>query len=152
MGIFQNNLMGAAAAAASAGGGGFYDYQISNSIRFNGTSQALEKTWGSNASDNNKKALSFWIKRSGNGSSAFGSTTNTKIVSANEFNLLQINTGNPSGYSDQFGYDFNNGNNGNWFLAKWRDPSAWMHIIWIWNSDESTAVDRLKVYINGVNC
>ena len=151
MGVFQNNLMGAAAAAASAGGGGFYDYQISNSIRFNGTSQALEKTWGSSASDNNKKALSFWIKRSGNGNSAFGSTTNTKIVSANEFNLLQINTGNPSGYSDQFGYDFNNGNNGNWFLAKWRDPSAWMHIIWIWNSDESTAVDRLKVYINGVN-
>ena len=142
---------GASGVVSGGGGAGIYSYQIANSIKFNGTSHALEKTWGSAASDNNKKALSFWIKRSGNGNSAFGSTTNTKMVSANEFNLLQINTGNPSGYSDQFGYDFNNGNNGNWFLAKWRDPSAWMHIIWIWNSDESTAVDRLKFYVNGVN-
>ena len=147
MSILQNSN----AISAPAGGGDFYDYQISNSIRFNGTSQALEKTWGSAASDNNKKALSFWIKRSGNGNSAFGSTTNTKLVSANEFNLLEINTGNPSGYSDQLGYGFNNGSVANWFLGKWRDPSAWMHIIWIWNSDESTAVNRLKVYINGVN-
>ena len=150
MGLLSNQMR-AGAAGAAGGGSTIYDYQISNSLFFNGTSQALEKTWGSAASDNNKKALSFWIKRSGNGNSAFGSTTNTKVVSANEFNLLEINTGNPAGYSDQFGYGFNNGSVANWYLGKWRDPSAWMHIIWIWNSDESTAVDRLKVYINGVN-
>ena len=152
MGIFQNNLMGAAAAAASAGGG-IYPYVITNSIRFNGTDQALEKTWGSAASDDDKKAISVWIKRSGasNTNSAIGSTTNTKICSASDFNILEINTNNPTGYSDQFQYFHTGGARGNFLRAKWRDPSAWMHIIWIYNSDESTTTDRIKVYINGVN-
>ena len=82
MGVFQNNLMGAAAASAGGGATGFYDYQIANSVFFNGTSQALQKTWGSAASDNNKKALSFWIKKSGSGNSAIGAGVNNKVVSA----------------------------------------------------------------------
>ena len=139
--------------APLAGGGDFYSYQIANSLFFNGTSQALTKTWGSASSDDNKKAISVWIKRTGSTGtrSEIGETTNTKICSASDFNQLEISTNNPSGYSDQFHYSFNGGNNNNNFLAKWRDPSAWMHIIWIYNSDESTTTDRIKVYINGVN-
>ena len=156
MGVFQNNLMGAAA-AASAGGGDFYDYQITNSVRLNGTSQALEKTWGSAASNDDAKALSFWIKRSGasDTNSAFGSTTNTKLCSSSTgsgavSDMLEINTNNPTGYSDQFHYYLSSGGS-NFLKAKWRDPAAWMHIVWIYNSDESTTTDRLKVYINGVS-
>ena len=139
--------------AGGGGGGGIYTYQIANSLFFNGTSQALTKTWGTTASDNNKKALSVWIKRTGTtGTRAeLGSVLNTKIVTASEFNQLEINTNNPAGASDQFHYGFNNGATSNIFLPKWRDPAAWMHIIWIWNSDESTGVDRLKFYVNGVN-
>ena len=62
MGIFQNNLMGAAAAAASAGGGEFYDYQIANSLRFDGSSSVLTKTWGSSATSDDKFAISVWVK------------------------------------------------------------------------------------------
>ena len=138
-----------------AGGGGsdFYDYQIANSVFLNGTSQSLRKTWGSAASDDNKKALSFWIKRTGSTGtrSEIGSVLNTKLVSTNNFDLLELNTNGPSGYSDQFGYTFRAGSNTNWLYQKWRDPSAWMHIIWIWNSDESTTTDRIKFYLNGVN-
>ena len=150
MGVFQNHLM-AAAVAKAAESTDFYDYQITHSLRFNGTNQALEKTWGTAASNDDAKAISVWIKRSGasNTNSGIGSTTNTKICSANDFNQLEINTNNPTGYSDQFGYIFNSGNNANWSKAKWRDPSAWLHLVWIWNSDESTDTDRVKVYVNG---
>ena len=154
MGVFQNNLMGAAAAAASASTD-FYDYQITNSLRLNGTSQALERSFSSTPSNADAKAISVWIKRSGpsTSNSAIGSTTNTKICSASTGNgavstMLEINTNNPTGYSDQFHYYLSSGG-ANYLKAKWRDPSAWMHIVWIYNSDESTTTDRVKVYING---
>jgi len=133
-----------------AGGGDFYEYQITNSIRFNGTDQALERTNGATASDADKGALSFWIKRTGasNTNSAFGSTTNTKLVSTNDFNQLEINTNNPTGYSDNFGFVYSGGNS-NWGIRKFRDSSAWLHIVVIFNSDESTANDRVKIYYNG---
>ena len=147
-----NNELWQKPAGGGGGGGGIYTYQIANSLFFNGTSHSLRKTWGSAASDDNKKALSFWIKRTGTTGtrSEIGSTLNTKLVSTNNFDQLEINTGNPSA-PDQFHYGFGGGSVMNLMLQAWRDPSAWMHIIWIWNSDESTAVDRLKVYINGVN-
>ena len=96
--------------AGGGGGADFYDYQIANSVFLNGTSQSLRKTWGSAASDDNKKALSFWIKRTGStGTRAqLGSTLNTKLVSTNNFDQLEINTGNPSS-PDQFHYGFGGG-------------------------------------------
>ena len=139
----------------AAGATGIYPYQIANSLRLNGTSQALERSFSSTPSNADAKALSFWIKRSGASgtNSAFGSTTNTKIVSASTGNgatgmSLEINTNNPTGYSDQFHYYLASGGS-NFLKAKWRDPSAWIHIVWIYNSDESTTTDRIKVYING---
>jgi len=31
-----------------------------------------------------------------------------------------------------------------------RDPSAWYHIVAVWDSDNATPADRMKLYINGV--
>ena len=31
-----------------------------------------------------------------------------------------------------------------------RDPSAWMHIVAVWDSDNATPGDRMKLYVNGV--
>ena len=138
-----------------AGATGIYPYQIANSLRLNGTSQALERSFSSTPSNADAKALSFWIKRSGASgtNSAFGSTTNTKLCSSSTgsgavADMLEINTNNPTGYSDQFHYYLASGG-ANFLKAKWRDPSAWIHIVWIYNSDESTTTDRIKVYING---
>ena len=139
----------------AAGATGIYPYQIANSLRLNGTSQALERSFSSTPSNADAKALSFWIKRSGASgtNSAFGSTTNTKLCSSSTgsgavADMLEINTNNPTGYSDQFHYYLASGG-ANYLKAKWRDPSAWIHIVWIYNSDESTTTDRIKVYING---
>jgi len=35
-------------------------------------------------------------------------------------------------------------------LRKFRDPTAWYHIVCVWDSDNGTAGDRMKMYINGV--
>ena len=32
----------------------------------------------------------------------------------------------------------------------WRDPNAWYHMVFVYNTSESTGSDRLKVYTNGV--
>ena len=156
MGVFQNNLLAGAAAAASAGGGGFYSHQIEQSCYFDGTSSYLTKTWGQAATTDDKKALSFWFKRNGasDTNSAIGSTTNTKIYTSHtgdSIEQLEINTNNPTGFSDQFGYFVGNGNNGAWYKGKLRDVSGWYHIAWIYDSTQSTANDRVKIYLNGIN-
>lgn len=50
--MFNNELWQKPAGGA---GGDFYSYQIANSIFFNGTSQALERSFSSAASDDDKK-------------------------------------------------------------------------------------------------
>ena len=91
---------------SAAGATGIYPYQITKSLRLNGTNQALEKSFSGAASNNDAKALSFWIKRSGAGgtNSAFGSTTNTKLCSSSTgsgavADMLEINTNNPTAVS-----------------------------------------------------
>tara|TARA_R100001460_G_scaffold2629_1_gene8366 strand:- start:839 stop:1702 length:864 start_codon:yes stop_codon:yes gene_type:complete len=137
--------------SGGGGGGGFYSHQIEHSCFFDGTSSKLSKTFGTAASTDDKVAISFWLKRNGasNTNSAIGSTTNTKIISGDAFNQLEINTNNPSGFSDQFGYFMNGGGNGAWYKGKLRDPAGWYNIIWIYDSTQSTANDRVKIYING---
>ena len=150
MGVLNNSMWNVASASSN-----FYEYQIENCLRLNGTDQALEKTFSGAASNDDAAAVSFWIKRAGadGTNSEFGSTTNTKLWSASTGNgavdtQMEINTNNPTGYSDQLLYNVPDGGS-NFLKAKWRDPSAWIHIVWIYNSDESTAIDRVKVYING---
>ena len=150
MGVLNNSMWNVASASSN-----FYEYQIENCLRLNGTDQALEKTFSGAASNDDAAAVSFWIKRAGadGTNSEFGSTTNTKLWSASTGNgavdtMMEINTNNPTGYSDQLLYNVPDGGS-NFLKAKWRDPSAWIHIVWIYNSDESTAIDRVKVYING---
>ena len=51
--------------------------------------------------------------------------------------------------------DFGNRLSGTYYgqlvtTRKFRDPSAWMHIVVVWDSDNATPGDRMKMYINGV--
>ena len=146
MGVFQNNLMGAAAAAASAGGADIYDYQIANSVRMNGSDQYFNRTAGSTATNNDKKAISLWYKRAG----SIGNTGATYLMSCaqDDLNALYVNDGS---LADNFGYSTENGgaNAQGKFLQ--RDFSAWYHLVFLYNSTESTGADRVKVYINGVH-
>ena len=141
LGANKQALMGASG-AGGAGGTVIYDYQIPYSARFDGTSTYLYKTWGAAPTSTTKKTLSVWIKKSG-------------INNADRRIITAIgNTGSyyfmGSSNIDGIGYYAGGGGiNGNMTDRKFRDPSAWMHFVAIYDSGESNDYDRIKIYING---
>ena len=54
MGVLNNSMWNVASASSN-----FYEYQIENSLRLNGTDQALEKTFSGAASNDDAAAVSF---------------------------------------------------------------------------------------------
>ena len=148
MGVFQNNLLAGAAAAASAGGAGFYSHQIEQSVRIDdGSSSYLSRTNSGTATNEDVGLLSFWFKRGNN----IGSTTNESIAGGSSpQHRIEFNTNNPSGYSDAIVFVFNNAASVYTTQGRYRDPSGWTNFIMEYNSDDSTAADRIKLYVNGV--
>ena len=116
-------------------------YEVANSLRFNsGSSDTLSRTFGT-ATSQKKFTWSLWWKKTkiatnmyifentGNASSqgSFVITNTDKIVIFDETNGSLVETS-----------------------AVYRDPSAWMHIVMRLDTTQSTASDRVRIYINGV--
>jgi len=130
MGVFQNNLMGAAAAAASAGGGDFYSHQIANSARCDSNGGYLKRT-PSSAGNRATWTFSTWVKRS-----VFTSGSTQIIYSAGS-------SGDQDGYYRLYWYQDSfiiSSANANFATPsdKFRDPSAWYHIVWKQGSNATT--------------
>ena len=94
--------------------------------------------------DNNKWTVSLWFKRAGLGviENLFAAwqdgsnQTSFRMYADGTFNFFDYQSG---GYT------------GNLITTrKFRDIGAWMHIVCVWDSDNATAGDRMKIYINGV--
>jgi hypothetical protein len=115
-------------------------YDVANSLRFDdGSSDYLNRT---PASAGNRKTftISFWIKRA-------------NIVDAR---LISCHSANSD--SGNFEIDFGSSN---FRIVAWdttfrvtnrvfRDPSAWYHFVTAVDTTQSTANDRIKIYVNGV--
>jgi len=127
-------------------------YDIDNSCKFEiDNSECLTKTFGSSG---NRKAWTWssWVKR-------------TELNSSTTYQLLfSAGTGNPP--RDVFFFDddtddtlcffsngglFSSGTLGFRTNAVFRDTSAWYHIVLVLDTANSTAADRLKLYVNGVS-
>ena len=117
-------------------------YSVANSLRFDsGSSDRLTRTFGSGGSS----ALwtwSGWIKRSKLGSrqSIFTAYSDASNVTRMEFTA-----------NDELKFNDENSGNTNGRIvstAKYRDPSAWMHIVFHWDSSDGTSSDRLRMYVN----
>lgn len=131
---------------AGSAGGDFYSYKINQSLRFNdGDSAYLSKSFGSNG--NLKKfTLSFWFKISILGTDA--KFLGSSYTSSSEFAIRIEDTGELNYYSYAGG-----GTSANYDLTttrKFRDSNAWYHMVFVWDTAQSTAADRVKIYINGV--
>ena len=127
---------------ASAVSGAF---EVKNSCRFNdGDSAYLSRTLGT-PTDNNVWTFSFWIKRG---------------LLSSSVQLFDSDTG-----SGDEGYLMINASNAmNWYMYQgspaldvalypsrvFRDPSAWMHVVMIYNSPDGTSGNRMQIWINGV--
>ena len=134
--------------SGNQGAGAFYGYQIEKAARFDdGDSSYLTRTNSGTPTNEDVGLISFWFKRGNN----IGSTTNEAIAGADPTDIrIEFNTNNPSGYSDAMPFIFNAGSSLFTTQQRFRDSSVWTSFIMEYNSDNSTAADRIKIYINGV--
>jgi hypothetical protein len=130
-------LLLASTAAAGA-------YQVSRSLRFNSADSAyLSKlTWGT--STNAKKGtFSLWVKRSGLGSTRYlvyaydGSAGNSFGIYFVSDDTIRFQFGGSSVQDIVTS-------------AVFRDPSAWYHLVLVWDTTDGTPANRTKIYVNNV--
>ena len=112
-------------------------YEVSNSLRFNDNDSAYLSRSPS-AGDRHTFTISMWVKRSNLGDT-------TLISSGLASDLMNINfaSGGELGLYNSNGGDIQ-------LSRKFRDVSAWYHIVISADTDQSTASDRIKFYVNGV--
>ena len=123
-------------------GGQASGYEIDQSIRFNADDSAhLSKTFGS-AGDRKTWTVSVWVKRCG-----FGARE--AIFAATGQGFLQLG---PDAASTE-SITLNNEGSGtdlNWYTDPvYRDPGAWFHIVWQFDSTQAVADNRAKLWVNG---
>ena len=129
-------LPGNVASATAATG-----YDVDNSCRFNdGDSDSLNITPGS-AGNRKTWTFSAWCKLSGVADSYIFAVG----AEAGERTYININAGTLV-FQNRVG----SSNNGNLITnAVYRDPSAWYHFVVGIDSTQSTAANRIKMYVNG---
>ena len=141
--VFQNDIL-----AGSSGGTGTSSavHTIDQSIRFNpDDSPYMSRTFGT-ATDPNKWTLSAWAKsaQGGNGMrflEAGGSSGSEDFI----------------GFGGSFGYEKlyfwkRTSSSYNYNLTStqlFRDPSAWYHFVFVFDSSNAVSTERMKAYVNG---
>ena len=135
------NLGVGGANSAVAGG-----YDIANSLKFEpDNTESLTKS-AATGGDRKKATLSLWCKRT--------ELTNTEHVilfltgvNGNKYTALGWGTGDEINF-----HYYNAGTYPYLFLTDrvFRDTSAWYHIVVAVDTTQSTASDRVKFYVNGV--
>ena len=143
MSVIGSNAL---AGAAGQGGGG---YVIEKSLRFNpGDNAHLDRT-PSSAGNQRTFTIAFWAKLCD--------------ISSNTNYFYTAGSGSPGGLNSlEIGIDLYNrlfiseygATLSDYFIettsAYHRDPSAWYHFIIAVDTTQSTATDRVKFYVNGV--
>ena len=135
MPVHQNVLIG-----ASGQGGG---YTIENAIYLEGNDY-LERT-PSSAGNLKTYTLSFWAKVSNNNTSN-GYILDAGAAGANSEGIRF--TGSSDTPLLVTGLE-GAGNTFRTTSAIYRDPTAWMHVVYVKNTADSTADDRIKIFVNG---
>jgi len=119
-----------------------FPYQVANSLRFNdGSSEQLSIV--TSAGSDYKATFSAWVKKTTIGVESF---LLYAYYNSNNKHVLNF-------YQDQIYINLIVGASTAATVITnrlFRDPSAWMHIVVAWDTTQSTASDRIKVYVNGV--
>ena len=130
---------------AGASGAGADPYIVKRSARFEDLDSAYLHWTPSAAGNRRKMTFSFWIKRNKltiSNRRVFG----IESAAGHQFNIMFDPT-------DHF-YFQGTGTGGSSYVlltnAQFRDPSAWYHFVVAIDTEQSTASDRVNIYINGV--
>jgi len=121
-------------------------FEVANSCRFNdGDTAHMYKSFGTPTSLTTW-TMSAWVKRGVIGGANYqiwgnidNGDTNNEHVRFNTDNTMQFQIYQSSATK---GLLVTN--------QLFRDPSAWQHHVWVWDSSNGTAGDRMRWYVNGV--
>ena len=122
-------------------------YEVANSLRFNSASaDSLTRSTSGAGTSNTTFTISLWVKKSSNDSAArrlleFYNNSSYYVSLRFRDDVAQ----NLDFYSESNGSAVNLRTN-----RGFRDQSAWYHIVMRVDTTQSTADDRLRMYINGV--
>ena len=116
-------------------------YNIERSLRFNSADSAyLNRTFGT-PTNNLKWTWSGWVKK-GTGGCVFGHFNTSGV---NQQHLIYLND------SDITFHLYNSAYLGRKITTQVnRDPSAWFHLLVVWDTANATASDRMQLWKNGV--
>ena len=123
-------------------------YEVANSWRNNSGSDAkLSKTFSSVSNSNTTFTVSAWVKRSKLGA-------NQDVVSASrssdglQTDVIRFGSGDDLRF---YAHGTNSSVNASIYTnRKFRDVGAWYHIVVRVDTTQSTAANRVKIYVNGV--
>ena len=137
MSVIGSNIL-----AGASGQGGVYN--LTKSLRFRSSASASLSRTPASATNRTTWTWSNWVKRGALGSinivfEAGSSGTNDTTIYFNTSNQLEFFNRISSSVT---GYLVT--------TQVFRDPSAWYHIVAVWDSGNGTASSRMKLYINGV--
>jgi len=121
----------------SSGSAGFYDYQIEQSVRWDGSNDSMTRTIGT-ASNNKIGTWSLWIKKTGIG--AYLQIAH--VYDGGGINFMFYDT-------DKLYSDVGSGSDAGNSDAVFRDTTAWSHIVARIDTTQSSNADRVRVYQNG---
>jgi len=123
-------------------------YQISRSVRLRSSASAyLNRTNSSSVTNNKIFTYSLWVKRGSLG------VTSSLLAGDNSTAIHYFGYGNSSAAADTL--EFYDGQTAAWKIqtnAVYRDPSAYYHVILSVDTTQATAANRVRIYVNGVEC
>jgi len=115
-------------------------YNLTNSIRLRASASAYLSRTPASAGNQKTWTYSTWIKRGAVGAEGTiisgGATTGRLCVFFNSSGQLVSDVGGTGTYDQS--------------TAVYRDPSAWYHFVWQFDTTQANAADRSRMYINGV--
>ena len=119
-------------------------YEVERSLRFNDNDTAYLSRNFQSGGNRKKWTFSAWIKRSNLGGAAgemriFGGSTNASHIFITSSDSLTWDVAAP-GSSASANLTT---------TQKFRDVSAWFHLVCAFDTDNSTANNRMRIYING---
>ena len=105
-------------------------------------STKISRTFSS-AGNMNKWTISLWLKRAKLGVEQVIASC---YENSNYQTQIKFETDDQLYFNDE-----NNGNTNGRIVsnAKYRDTNAWYHMVFIWDKDNSTSGDKLRMYVNG---
>jgi len=147
MGFYDAIRIGASGAADSG-------YTIDRSLRFNPSdSPNLARTFGT-STNVRKRTISLWVKRAKINDSG-GQVFFEYSSGGSGGSILFAGAGTGIGNNDEIHISNRNATSGSgdYYLRTnrlFRDPNAWYHLVLQYDTTQSTASDRIKLYVNGV--